>query len=411
MHIHADPWPGDGLTRIPYDVYQNADTASQEQTRIFEGATWNYLCLEAELPEPGDYVTTFLGEMPVIVTRDLDGEINAFENRCAHRGALLCLDDAGNAKRLSCVYHAWSYDLSGKLRSVAFQRGVNGKGGMSDTFSLAEHSLRKLHVARLCGLVFGSLSDQAPSIEDYLGADVLARIRRVLCKPVVVIGRVTQSLPNNWKLYVENVKDSYHASLLHLFLTTFKLNRLTMRGGLIVSPDGAHHVSYSCMEDAPKVADTEYQEEQLRTDSGYRLQDNRMLQVVDEFGDGITTQILSVFPGLVLHQVQNSIAVRQILPKGVASTHLLWTYLGFADDTPELRLLRKRQTNMVGPAGFVSMEDGAVGGFVQRGSATATGRSAVLEMGGDDAVSQDTRATEAAVRGFWKSYRRHMETA
>ena len=56
----------------------------------------------------------------------------------------------------------------------------------------------------------------------------------MLHKPVEVIGRFTQALPNNWKLYVENVKDSYHASLLHLFFTTFELNRLSQKGGVIV---------------------------------------------------------------------------------------------------------------------------------------------------------------------------------
>ncbi|MBV8178484.1 MAG: Rieske 2Fe-2S domain-containing protein [Mycobacterium sp.] len=63
--------------------------------------------------------------------RDADRSIAAFENRCAHRGALICLDDAGSgAKDFQCVYHAWRYDLRGNLRSVAFQRGVRGKGGM-----------------------------------------------------------------------------------------------------------------------------------------------------------------------------------------------------------------------------------------------------------------------------------------
>src|SRR5437868_1801103 len=69
-----------------------------------------------------------------------------------------------------------------------------------------------------------------------------------------VIGRFTQMLPNNWKLYFENVKDSYHASILHLFFTTFQLNRLSQRGGIIVDPSGGHHVSYSAVDHAAEAA-------------------------------------------------------------------------------------------------------------------------------------------------------------
>jgi hypothetical protein len=128
-----------------------------------------------------------------------------------------------------------------------------------------------------------------------------------------------------------------------------------------------------------------------------------------EFDDGVTLQILSVFPGFVLQQIQNCLAVRQVLPKGVDRTELNWTYLGYTDDTPEQRKVRLKQANLVGPAGFISMEDGAVGGFVQRGIAGASGLEAVVEMGGDESGSSEGRATETSVRGFWKAYRHHME--
>ena len=108
-----------------------------EQKRIFEGPVWNYLCLETDLPNIGDYRTTFIGAMPVVVVRAEDGDLAAFENRCAHRGALICLDDGGSAKDFQCVYHAWRYDLRGNLRSIAFARGVNGKGGMPDDFDMS----------------------------------------------------------------------------------------------------------------------------------------------------------------------------------------------------------------------------------------------------------------------------------
>jgi anthranilate 1,2-dioxygenase large subunit len=115
-----------------------------------------------------------------------------------------------------------------------------------------------------------------------------------------------------------------------------------------------------------------------------------------------------VFPTFVLQQIQNAIAVRQIVPRAIDKTDVNWTYIGFTDDTPEKRLTRIKQGNLVGPAGYISMEDGCVGGFVQLGIAGASGQEAVLEMGGSQAQSSESRVTEASVRGFWKAYRSNM---
>nr|WP_208452925.1 aromatic ring-hydroxylating dioxygenase subunit alpha [Burkholderia gladioli] len=409
-------WPEEGLTRVPYQVFQDEAVYADEQEAIFRGPNWSFLCLETEVPNPGDFRSTFVGDAPVVVTRDTDGELYAFENRCAHRGALVCLEDQGNARDFSCVYHAWTYNLQGDLVGVAFKDGIDGKGGMKPDFCTGDHGLRKLRVATLHGLVFGSFSDDVAPLDEYLGEEIVERIARVLDnRSPAVLGRFTQMLPNNWKLYFENVKDSYHASILHLFFTTFQLNRLSQRGGIIVDPSGGHHVSYSAVDHAAAAeaaqaqpAGNDYAEQNIRSESEHRLEDTSVLQGVDEFGDGVTLQILSVFPGFVLQQIQNAIAVRQILPRGTRQTELNWTYLGFEDDTPELREMRLRQSNLVGPAGYVSMEDGCVGGFVQRGIEGASESRSVLEMGGDDAESSSSRVTEASIRGFWKAYRNAM---
>ena len=402
-------WPGEGLARVPYWVYQDEANYRAELRRIFEGPVWSYVALESDLARPGDYRTTFVGEMPVIVVRGPDGAIRAFENRCAHRGALIALDDGGTAgSHFQCVYHAWTYDLEGNLVGIAFEKGSHGRGGMPAGFCKADHGPRKLRTASLCGLVFATLSDAAPPLDAYLGEAVQARITRVLRRPIRVLGRYVQALPNNWKLYVENVKDTYHASLLHTFFGTFRITRLTQGGGVLVSPDGGHHASYT-IDRADDRDSAAYREQNIRSErEGYRLADPRLLDSVDEFGDGIQLQILTVFPGFVLQQIQNCLAVRQVLPRGPEATELHWTYFRFADDSPEMRRRRLKQANLVGPAGYVSMEDGCVGGFVQRGVAAAAEVLSVVNMGGDGTESQATRATEVSVRGFWRAYRRYM---
>jgi len=398
-------WPA-GLTRVPYWVYRDPDVAREEQVRLFQGPAWHYLCLDIDVPEAGSYRTTMLGAMPIVVARAEDGEIVAFENRCAHRGALICLDDSGTGKDFQCVYHSWRYDLRGNLTSVAFRRGVNGRGGMPDDFEMTAHGPRKLRTVTLCGLVFGTLAETTPDIEDYIGPEVLARLRRVLHKKVEVIGRFTQQLPCNWKLYMENVRDTYHASLLHTFFTTFRITRLSQGGGVMVSENGVAHVSTTLA--AVKGPDDSYAG--MRADNqGFHLRDPSFMASVAEFNDDITLQILSIFPGFVLQQISNALAVRQIVPRGVDSMDLHWTYLGFADDTPELRKMRLKQGNLVGAAGFVSMEDGAVGGFVQRGIDAAEHQTSVVEMGGSGAGTSETKATETSVRGFWKAWRAWMD--
>ena len=113
MNIHAAArrWPAEGLTRVPYWIYSDRALYAEEQARLFRGDTWTFLCLEAELPALNTFRAADLGDMLVMVTRDADGVIHAFENRCAHRGALLCLKERGEAREFACVYHNWTYDL------------------------------------------------------------------------------------------------------------------------------------------------------------------------------------------------------------------------------------------------------------------------------------------------------------
>ena len=138
-------------------------------------------------------------------------------------------------------------------------------------------------------------------------------------------------MPNNWKLYFENVKDTYHASILHLFLTTFRINRLSMPGGIYINRDGGNHYSYAKLDYAAEDAD--YKAAALRADSEFQLQDRSVVESVDEYGDGVSVQILTIFPGMVLQQVRNTIAVRVIRPRGVDKAELEWIHLGFDTTT------------------------------------------------------------------------------
>ena len=229
--------------------------------------------------------------------------------------------------------------------------------------------------------------------------------RWVLGREIVLLGTYNQFMPNNWKLYMENVRDSYHASILHMFQATFRINRLSMKGGIRLSDRGWHHVSYS-------VAETDREEGQynskrlLSVKDGYLLADPSLVDGWREFDCGTTLAIQSIYPNFVVQQIYNSIALRLCLPKGPEECELMWWILGYADDSDEEREARIRQSNLVGPGGLISMEDGVVGGWVQRGSKRDPEKTTIVEMGGRDvAPTEEGRATEVSIRGFWRGYR------
>lgn len=402
-------WPTEDASRIPFGVFTDQALYDLEQNVIFRGSNWSFVAMEIEIPNVGDYKTTFVGDTPVIVARDTHGKINCVVNRCAHRGSTLCFDQSGNTEDFTCVYHNWRYDLEGNLVSVAFQNGVKQVGGMPADFKRCEHNLTKARVETFAGLVFTTFSDETPPLKEYLGERMAGHMARVFHRPVQILGTYSQTLHSNWKLYMENVKDSYHASLLHTFFTTFKLNRLTMEGGVQIDGGGGHHISWS-KRGTDSATGTAYEKAgELRALlDDFSLADPSLIKSWVEYEDGITHAIQSIFPTFVLQQIQNSLAIRVLVPRSVDKSELYWILFGYVDDTPEQRDMRLRQSNLVGPAGLVSMEDGIIGNFIQRGIKRETEKSAVLEMGGRVVEDQQSRVSEAAVRGFWQAYRARM---
>ena len=402
-------WPALGVSRVPYQVFTDPALYAQEQERIFRGDAWHWVGLEVETPHPGDFKTQRLGDTPVIMVRDAAGMMKVFVNRCAHRGALLCAEQRGQTKQFTCVYHNWSFDLDGRLRGVAFRHGIRGQGGLPADFDFAAHGLQRLRVEVLHGLVFATFSTHVAPLSDYLGPRMTEHIARIFNRPVRLLGSYSQFMHNNWKLYMENVKDTYHASILHLFLTTFGLNRLSMEGGLEISPCGGHHLSWS-KRATEQMAGTEYAQGTLRSmQQDFTLADPRLLQAWAEYPHGITTAIQGLFPNLVVQQIQNALALRLLVPQGVDGCELHWLLFGYEDDTPEQAEMRLLQNNLVGPAGLVSMEDGMIGNWVQRTIAQDPDKTAVVEMGGREVTSHGSRVSEASIRGFWQAYRAMMD--
>jgi len=395
-------------SRVPYKVFHSQAVYEREQQLIFRGPVWNFVALEAEIPNAGDYKSTFVGDTPVVVTRTEDGALAGWVNRCAHRGASVCRKARGNASSHTCVYHQWSYDNRGNLLGVPFKRGQKHMTGMPADFDPQAHSLKQLRVASYRGLVFASFSETVAPLPEYLGQEMRPWIDRIFHKPIVYLGCTRQFSKSNWKLYFENVKDPYHASMLHLFHTTFNIFRVGMKSRSI--PDAKHGL-HSIITVTKTGEDTSaaYKQQNIRSfDEGFTLEDDSILALVSEYEEDTTNHIQAIFPQLVIQQIHNTLVARQLLPKGPDSFELIFHFFGYADDTPQMRALRIKQANLVGPAGYISMEDTEATELVQRGTIRDGDASSVLEMSRGNPDQQDTVISESLLRKFWVGYQRLM---
>lgn len=397
-------WPTEGFTRVPAWIYSDDENYQKELELLFSGNSWSYVGLACELPETGSFKRAWIGERQVIVIRDEEG-INVVENRCAHRSSAICWKNQGKVTELTCPYHQWSYSLKGDLMGVPLRRGVHGEGGMPRDFNLEEHGLRKLRVAVRGGTIWATFSESVPGFEDYCGAELIARFDRIFNKaPLRIVGYSKQIIPSNWKLYLENSRDPYHATLLHTFFITFGLYRADNEH--LTSPvQGGRHSSNYAISAGKKV--TSETSQMKRFSHGLTLRDMEIVGHRDEFGDRQNTA-LQIFPSAFIQQHANVLAIRNIIPRGVDRLELGWTYFGYVDDDEDIRRLRLKQANLVGPGGLVSLEDSELLKPLQANVSGYRDSMAFIEMGGTDVKTQYSMATEVGLRAFYDFYRKEM---
>jgi salicylate 5-hydroxylase large subunit len=401
-------WPREGDSRAPYFIYTDEGIYRRELERIFEGPTWSYVALECELPRPGDYKRSFIGETSVFVLRGEDGAVRGFLNRCAHRGVEIYQHDTGNVGRaIICPYHQWNYHLDGRLKGLPFRKGVKGVGGMPEDFDPLKHGLTPIRVHARRGAIFASLHAATPPFEEYLGEKMLGYYDRVFDgRELRLLGYSRQRLAANWKLMLENIKDTCHASLLHVFFVTFGLFRVDQPSKVRMDDTGLHAALIS-ERGRQELNDGTKQMQSFKAD--LRLQDPRLLDTVREFPGDATVVMHTFWPNLILQQQSNTLATRQIVPRGPDRFDLHWTFFGYATDDEAMTARRLRQANLMGPGGFVSMDDGEVIARAQAGFRKAVDAAGVVEMGGRDYADCDHMVTDVALRAFYRGYRKVMD--
>ncbi|HEU0070977.1 MAG TPA: SRPBCC family protein [Alphaproteobacteria bacterium] len=401
-------WPKEGPSRVPYWVYSSPEIYKREQELVFGGASYNYIGLECEIPNPGDFRQTKVGDKPVIFMRDEDGQVHVVVNRCAHRGVQFCYDMHGKDKKeFICPYHQWTYNLKGETTAVPFRRGLQKQGGMPGDFDLKANGLQKLKVATRHGVIFASFDHSMPSFEDYIGPKMVGWFDRVFSgRPLKVLGYQRQRIRCNWKLVFENIKDPYHASLLHVFLVSFSLFRADNPSKVQMDEKlGLHSVLVS-QRGEKKADDTT--SDMRQNQASFTLANPAMLQPEKEFPGEATVVMQTIWPNLMVQQQSNTLAMRQIHLVGPEEFELHWTYFGFADESEEMTHKRLRQANLMGPAGYVSADDSEVMEAIQAGISKYAATDAVVEMGGRGVEDTEHMVTETAIRAFYDGYRKVM---
>lgn len=192
-------------THLPSFIYTSEEIFEQEKAKIFK-KDWLAVARVEEIAKPGDYMTFDIVGEPIIVARNTDGEINAFYNVCVHRGTEVAAGN-GNIKNFSCPYHAWTYDLEGRLVGAAYMDDVKD-------FNLDDCRLQPVHCGVWQGWVFVNFDPGAEPLEDFV-AEYAGEFGAYQQEKFRLNQRVEKTLDCNWKLVHENFVDIYHFLTLH----------------------------------------------------------------------------------------------------------------------------------------------------------------------------------------------------
>ncbi|WP_082630849.1 aromatic ring-hydroxylating oxygenase subunit alpha [Roseovarius atlanticus] len=201
-----------GLTRampsLPASWYLDAEHFAREMREIW-GKTWVYLCRAEELDGPRSFRRFDVAGQPILLLRDGDGALRGFFNTCRHRGSVLCQEPEGVLKKnlITCPYHQWAYDLSGRLRATGAMRPVDG-------FDRDDFPLLPIAVSEWGGFVFANLDAQAEPFERLHG-DETAFVANWPLAEMRVGHRFTKVLDCNWKIFWENYNECLHCPNIH----------------------------------------------------------------------------------------------------------------------------------------------------------------------------------------------------
>ncbi|NRB71240.1 MAG: aromatic ring-hydroxylating dioxygenase subunit alpha [Xanthomonadales bacterium] len=204
--------------------YTDEEIYRVEMEKIFM-RSWLYAGHISEIPRVGDWFLYELDGESVIIIRAAEDKVNALVNVCRHRGSRLCLEHKGRSKRLTCLYHGWTYDMEGQLRAAAH---------MGDDFDKSNIRLRRVQCEVLAGMIYINFAEDAASLQPTID-DLGACLEPYDLRNAKVAHRQSYPMAANWKLAVENYCECYHCAPAHPEYS---------RGHALADPDQKHAEAY-----------------------------------------------------------------------------------------------------------------------------------------------------------------------
>lgn len=396
-----------GEDRVSGRLYTDPAVFERELERIHHRG-WVFVGHESEVAEPGEFVSRQLGRQPVVLTRDESGAVRLWANRCPHRGATVCNEARGRTRYFRCPYHAWTFDTAGTLVALP------GEDGFGPTFERGEHGLAPVpRMDSYRGFVFGSWSEDGPTLAEHLGhsRDMIDRLCDLSPVGAITVraGWLRHRIRANWKMAAENVCDFYHPPITHAssgLAAGLPAGYFSdAYGGVTRDLGGGHgEVDYR-----PTLANAAARP--LESYTGPRRQHLDLLAARDGAAEAVARLRVGpphgfIFPNLFI--AEESIFVIQ--PVSVDEMTHLQTPIMWAGLPEELhrRQLRRFEGGF-GPGGMVEPDDAATWERLQLGLQAGRPEWVLLERGVDRDASGVGRALdEIAMRGFWRHYRSLM---
>ena len=384
MNSPSIEWSGH-INEVPKEVFVREDVYQMELERIFYGPQWHPVAHESEVPNNGDYKTTNLAGVPLLVARGQDGVVRVFYNSCSHRGNQVETAPMGNKKEFECPYHRWLFSTEGKLI------GCSNEREFSPGFDRKDYPLAQPRMDMYLGLIFITMSPDTESLDEFIG-DLKPTLATLMGGDgrLKLLGYQKVRYDSNWKAYTDN--DGYHAPLLH---QAFKLLNWQGGQGRQYNATKRGHIGF---------------EAALAVASGHNVLQDPSIIAFKGQDPSVGSRVVNMFPTFVGTKHLDVINLRFATALGLEKVEVHYAYFAHADDDEEMVRHRLRQSsNLLGPCGLISMEDASI--FHRMHIGNKTPGVATFQKGVKDANEIPTEMTQNDETGQlprWEYYREIM---